>query len=277
MIIAQLSDPHVFEPGRSMEGRVDTAACLSAALRGLAAHGDRLGAVVLSGDLVNDGRDEQYAHLADLIAPALEDLACPIVPLMGNHDDRQGFRSVFGSITPQIGVSADAAVNYTIDSLVSSGGPRLVVLDTTVPGHHDGQLTPSDLAWLEHTLNEDRAVRTVVIQHHPAFASGVGFMDVYGLDGAQEEVEILSRSPHVEAVWSGHLHRHCTTVVGGVVAVGAPSTAAQVWLDLGSGGTAYSSEPGAYLLHVVGSEAIMTHVVSGGAGDRWVPAWAAER
>ena len=68
-----------------MEGRVDTAACLRAALSGLAAYGDRLGAVVLSGDLVNDGRDEQYAHLAELLAPALEDLACPIVPVMGNH------------------------------------------------------------------------------------------------------------------------------------------------------------------------------------------------
>lgn len=276
MIIAQLSDPHIFEPGRSMEGRVDTAAQLVAALHAVAELGDMVAAVVLSGDLVNDGLGEQYDHLGELLGTAIAAGVGPFLPVVGNHDDREHFRALFAPLVPEIGGRADDPVHYVVDRFVAAGGPRIVVLDTTVPGRHDGYLDDGDVSWLNRTLGDAPHTPTVVVQHHPAFMSGVGFMDQYGLRGASHEARVLEGHRQVRAVWSGHLHRHCVSTVGGVVAVGAPSTAAQVWLDLANGGTAYSSEPGAHMLHHVGCDPYVSHVVSESAGERWVPSWARE-
>ncbi len=46
-------------------------------------------AVVMTGDLVNDARPDEYAALADLLAP----LDAPVLPLPGNHDDRALLRA----------------------------------------------------------------------------------------------------------------------------------------------------------------------------------------
>ena len=50
--------------------------------------------VLCTGDLVNDGTDEQYAHLRRLLEP----IEAPIRLVCGNHDDRAALRDPFGEI-----------------------------------------------------------------------------------------------------------------------------------------------------------------------------------
>jgi hypothetical protein len=62
--------------------------------------------------------------------------------------------------------------------------------------------------------------------------------------------------------------------MGPVTAITAPSTAAQVACDLAGGRTAYTSEPGAFLLHRWGAGGLVTHAQPVTDGVTWHPSWA---
>ena len=82
MIIAQLSDTHVLE--RDEQNFVDNNASLASIVASLNAEAPRPDLVLATGDLTNWGYPGQYEILAELLA----DLEIPLLPLMGNHDDR---------------------------------------------------------------------------------------------------------------------------------------------------------------------------------------------
>ena len=268
MLIAQISDPHVLEPGRLMEDRVDTAAGLSSAVHCVSTMRPRPDLILLTGDLVNDGRREQYRHLAELLAPC--DIA--MLAVVGNHDDRDLLVEHLGAHIP--GRLDDGAVQYEHQVVVDGRDAVILVLDTVAPGEHHGELDDARLGWLADALERHRSRPVLVVQHHPPFVSGIGFMDAYGLLGAERELELLRSHPEVVAVVCGHLHRHATAPLGSVTAITAPSTAAQVACDLAGGRTAYTSEPGAFLLHRWSAGGLVTHVRPVSGGTVWHPSWA---
>ena len=268
MLIAQISDPHIFEPGRLMEDRVDTAAGLTSAIARVLEMRPRPDLVLLTGDLVNDGRGEQYHHLAELLVPCdIEMLA-----VVGNHDDRDLLAEHLGAHVPAR--MADGAVQYEHRVTVAGRDAAILVLDTVTTGEHHGVLDDERLDWLADALERHRGHPVLVVQHHPPFASGIGFMDAYGLLGADRELELLHGHPEVVGVLCGHLHRHATASMGQVTAITAPSTAAQVACDLAGGRTAYTGEPGAFLIHRWGAGGLVTHVQPVTEGNVWHPSWA---
>ena len=70
-VIVQLSDPHLVAPGRMLMGRIDTAALLAQAVAAVGRLRPAPAAVLLTGDLVDAGRADEYAHLRTLLAPQL--------------------------------------------------------------------------------------------------------------------------------------------------------------------------------------------------------------
>ena len=82
MLLVQLSDPHIVEEGELLLGGIDTA---DVPARGVE-HVNRLDPqpdlVLLTGDLVNEGRPEEYEHLRELLEP----LRAPFHLVPGNHD-----------------------------------------------------------------------------------------------------------------------------------------------------------------------------------------------
>src|SRR6188768_3699852 len=93
MLIAQLSDPHIKSPGQLLYDRIDTAGYLERAI----AHVLRLDPlpdlVIMTGDLVDGGKAEEYALLRQLLAP----LSMPVYVIPGNHDAREPLRRAFAS------------------------------------------------------------------------------------------------------------------------------------------------------------------------------------
>src|SRR5262245_9176499 len=89
--IAQLSDLHIRAPGEYANERVDTAAFLRQAVADIQALLPTPDALVITGDLADLGRPEEYAHLRELLRP----LALPIFLLAGNHDEVQALRAAF--------------------------------------------------------------------------------------------------------------------------------------------------------------------------------------
>lgn len=264
-LLAQLSDPHIGAAGQNLFGDVDTAAMLRAAIHKLLSLPRAVDAVLVTGDLVDSGSAPEYAHLLSLLAP----LRCPVYLVPGNHDDREQLRRSLERHPSLATASASDLPGY-IQYVRQIGALRLITLDTNAPGQPHGELCEVRLAWLERALAADPAAPTVVALHHPPFASGIACMDSIALNrGASELEAILRRHPQVERLVCGHLHRSMCRRLGGTIVMSAPSTAHQIHLDLKPlGEPAYTREAPGFLLHHLGDEGLVSHLVNVGEHDQ---------
>ena len=267
MLIAQITDCHIVEPGGLMADRVDPAVGLRRAIALINALDPQPDLVLATGDLVNDGTSAQYDNLTAI----LDAIAAPLLPIPGNHDDRSEIRRCF----PRLPVGdPDDRIDFVVDDYEL----RLICLDTTIPGRPDGQVTADQMAWLDHQLAADPDRPTVIVQHHPPFPSGIPWMDRdCGFTGAQLEADVVRRYGHVEAIICGHLHRSMHRRFAGTVASSWSSTAAQLVLDFRDGQPRYTNEPAAVALHRFSDGALASHHVPVVDADRWVPGWAEKK
>ncbi len=251
MLLAQISDFHVV-PSDTEKGKLmRTAEHLQSALAHVEAIEPKVDVVLGTGDLVDAGGLEEYQLLASLLKACTR----PLYLIPGNHDERELMREVLREhghdYLPESGF-----LNYCVDL----GELRLVALDTLVPGEPGGLLCEQRLAWLDERLGEDDKP-TIVMQHHPPFATGLSQMDGMGLSGSAEEEAILRKHPHVERVLCGHIHRSIVRRFGGSLASTVPSTAHQLELDLRTPGRlAVLEEPPACALHLWRDDALVSHI-----------------
>ena len=221
-------------------------------------------AVVATGDLTNNAEPGEIDELVRLLAP----LDVPLLPLPGNHDDRDQFRAAFDMPW------ADDHLSWSVDV----DGVAIVGLDTTVPGDHGGLLDPPREAWLAEALAATADRPTVVAMHHPPFATGIAWMDVGMLERADAFTELIRANRHVERILCGHLHRPVQATVGGVAASVGLSTIHHVNLDLSPDATVeLIDDPAGYQLHRYDGCGWVTHTryVDRDA-EPVVPHWAAE-
>jgi Icc protein len=253
MLICQITDLHVKANGRKAYGIVDTVA----ALRRCVAHIARLpqapDVIVITGDLVDLGRPDEYALLAEILAG----LEQPFYLLPGNHDDRSALRAGFPASAY---LPLEGRLNYVIDSYPV----RLVAIDTVIPGESSGEVDAATLAWLDAVLAEQPERPTLVMMHHPPFATGIGHMDEIGLAGSAALAPVIGRHPQVERIICGHLHRPISTRFAGTIASTCPSPAHQVVLDLAPDAEShFVMEPPGYQLHLWRPEhGLVTHTVA---------------
>jgi len=249
MILCQLTDLHIRAPGSLAYGRVDTNRFFAAAIDELAALNPAPDAYLLTGDLTDFGRADEYATLARGVAR----LGRPAYLLPGNHDERAAMRRAFPGFaylhTPH------DFLQYRIDF----DGFALVALDTVVPEQSHGVLDAARLAWLADHL--DATTPTIVAMHHPPFITGIGHMDRIGLlEGAPQLEALLAEHRNIERVVCGHLHRSIQARFANTFASTCPSPAHQVALDLSADGpSAWRFEPPGYQLHTWLDGRLVTH------------------
>jgi 3',5'-cyclic-AMP phosphodiesterase len=249
MILAQITDTHIKMPGKLAYKRVDTTAYLMRAIAAVNALEPQPDLAVFTGDLVDFGTAEEYAHLRSLLST----LRMPYLLLPGNHDIREALRAGFPD---HAYLGKSGFIQYATDA----GPLRLVGLDTVVPGQGHGELCAERLEWLEKTLKESSRP-TVVMMHHPPFLTGIAHMDKVGLKGREEFAKVISRHGQVRRVICGHLHRSIQCSVGNVLASTCPAPCHQVALDLRPDGPSrFVMEPPGYQLHTwIEGTGLVTH------------------
>src|SRR5690606_34646853 len=89
--IVQLTDLHIRRPGQLAYGKVNTTTYLQTAVRSVLQLKQRPAAVMVTGDLTDFGRPEEYTSLRHLLAP----LDMPVYLMAGNHDNRDNLRAAF--------------------------------------------------------------------------------------------------------------------------------------------------------------------------------------
>jgi 3',5'-cyclic-AMP phosphodiesterase len=260
LLIAQITDLHIKRAGELAYGVVDTAAALTRTIAHLNRLEPRPAMVVCSGDLVDGGLPEEYAHAKELLAALIP----PLLVIPGNHDHRAELRRAF----PHQSYAKTEAANLA----ARVGELDLVLLDSSVPGKPHGRLDVSTLEWLDVVLAEAPARPALLFLHHPPFRTGILHMDRQNLHNADELAAIVARHPRVRLIAAGHVHRAVVSRVGGAPATICPAANHAVDLDLSEESKpAFKFEPPAFHLHAwfAGKEfgTLVTHQVPVGVFD----------
>jgi 3',5'-cyclic AMP phosphodiesterase CpdA len=214
MIIAQISDTHIALDTPDAEQRIRDFALTVADLNALDPTPD---VIVHTGDIVHNGRPDEYAQAVAILAKA----RAPVYVLAGNKDDRANLRAAFsarGYLAPHSDFIDYAIEDYPV---------RLIVLDTLSLGSNKGDFCPERVRRLIDLIDAETTKPIAVFAHHPPFEVKVG-PDPLNFETA----EIMSRlrralqhSGRVVAVFSGHVHRAAEGYVGSIPATVVPCIA----------------------------------------------------
>lgn len=205
-ILAQISDTHVRADDDGM--------ALRRLMRAMEQARDyRANVILLTGDLVNDERPDEYA----LLAKAIAEPPAPVYVLPGNHDDRAQIRSALPahSYLPPAGPLSFVVEDFPL---------RIVCVDQIVPGETHGILTEEQADWLDRTLAQRPEKPTIVALHHPPFPTHDELFDKIGLWNADLFASVIRRHPQVTRVLCGHHHRVAVGQVAHAPVIVAPST-----------------------------------------------------
>ncbi|MEV0901847.1 metallophosphoesterase [Actinoplanes sp. NPDC049802] len=220
MRILHLSDTHLTRsPGLDGDG-VDTRESLRRILHDCAEL-PGLDAVVVTGDIADDGSREAYTDALGLIGAFARQRHIPAVFSTGNHDERAAFTAVLG--TGHLDAEGQDRPDSRLDTadgaraaVTTVAGYRIVTLDSLVPGKGYGQISTAQLAWLRDVLAVPAPYGTVLAFHHPpVVVPGVTVQDALGLRNGPELADAISGTD-VRLVLCGHFHLQVFGMLAGV-------------------------------------------------------------
>ncbi len=184
--VLQLSDPHLLAEESGADER------LALALRTVRDSGVRPLALLLTGDLSDDGSPESYARLRAAVDPVAAELGAPVFAIPGNHDLGDAFRE---------GILDGAPLHRAVDV----HGVRIVGLDTTVPGRPHGELGAGQLEWLDDVLRKPAKHGTLLALHHPPVPTVHPLLGRIGLRDPDRLARVL-KGTDVRMIVCGHAH-----------------------------------------------------------------------
>ena len=201
---AILSDIHV-TPGNANEGKLKEAVA--------EINGTDVDAVIVSGDLTNEGSDVQLRNVKSI----LDGITKPLYVIPGNHENNwsqsacKTFNDLWGN---------DRFV-FTVGKLVVIGmncGPFMKM--------GDGHIKQEDLTWLDKTLSEmvKPGMKVLSINHYPLLDD---------LDNYRDYADILKKYP-VITHQNGHWHRWRQYETDGIIGLMVRC------LDMGDGDYGYT-------------------------------------
>jgi len=214
MIIAQVSDTHIALDTPDADQRIRDFARTIADVNALDPAPD---VIVHTGDIVQNGRPDEYAQAVAMLAKA----RAPVYVLAGNRDDRANLRAAFsagGYLAPN-----SEFIDYAIEDFPI----RLIVVDTLSTSSNRGDFCPERAKRLIDMIDAETTKPIAVFAHHPPFEVPVG-PDPINFETPEVMARLqqaLQHSGRVVAVFSGHVHRGTAGHVGIIPATVMPCIA----------------------------------------------------
>lgn len=197
-----MSDPHFTNAGDVLGH--DPRIRLDMAVNHINANHSDAQFCVVSGDMVNRGTQEDY----EALTKRLENLDIPLLPMVGNHDDRHLFRENF--LLPA--TAMDKFIQFTL----STPDGLFVCLDTQKNGSDAGELCAERLAWLQNVLENAGDTPVFIFMHHPPMTLGLPMQDTDRMIDGDVFLDLVSGYSCVKYLFIGHVHRPISGTIRGV-------------------------------------------------------------
>jgi 3',5'-cyclic-AMP phosphodiesterase len=243
LVIAHVSDTH-------FGGPPDARVRAERVLAHLLAMDPRPDVLVVTGDVADHGRPEEYAEARAV----LDAWTGPKTIGPGNHDVREAFA---------LGMhDAELAPDGPLVEVTDAGVARFVMLDSLVPARDGrridhGELSAASLEALDDLLAADGRP-TFVCLHHPPVELGLGLMAPILLHDPGPLGEVVARHPHVVALLVGHAHTACATTFAGRPVLVGGGTASAVPFDAEDLPIVWESAPPSFALHLLHDDGRLT-------------------
>ena len=225
-VLLHISDTHLISDG-SLYGAVDADGRLDELLEQLKHSGLHPDAIVFTGDLADAGEPEAYRKLRKVVEPFAAELGAELVWVMGNHDNRAELRNWLLDEAPSMA---------PFDRVRMIDGLRIITLDTSVPGHHYGEISKSQLDWLAGELEAPAPHGSILALHHPPIPSVLDLAVTVELRDQASLGRVLEGSD-VRSILAGHLHYSTNATFVGIPVSVASATCYTQDLTVAAGGT----------------------------------------
>ncbi|MCP5081424.1 MAG: phosphodiesterase [Alphaproteobacteria bacterium] len=159
---------------------------------------------VISGDMVNRGTVADYAGVTELLAG----LRVPVLPMVGNHDDRDLFRSA-------LSLPATCMAKF-VQYTVQTPEGLIICLDTQKTGSDAGEFCVERREWLQNVLSGAPDTPIYIFMHHPPMRLGLPMQDTENLEDGNAFLDLVSAHANVRYLFIGHVHRPITGTVRGI-------------------------------------------------------------
>ena len=167
-------------------------------------------AMLMTGDLSQDGSIPSYQHLDRLLSR----LEAPAFWLPGNHDVPENMSAVIKD-TP------------STQRLIRTPHWQIILLDSSVRGKVYGQLSEQELEFANTCLQERPDLHSLVSFHHHPTAMGSRWIDTIGIQNGAEAMQQLMQHQNLRCLLWGHVHQESDRMFGSVRLLSTPSTCVQ--------------------------------------------------
>ncbi len=245
--IIHFSDTQVV-PAGEMNYDIDPQVRLRLCIDAILAHTSDVDACFITGDLTHWGETVAY----EVLKEELSRLPFPVRMMMGNHDHRQNFLSVFSDHPSD----SKRFIQYSMDMPCG----RFVCLDTLDEGKRRGILCSNRLAWLEQELSSSTG-SVYLFMHHPPFDVGLPNMDKDKLANCDDFLKVIEPYQNrLRHIFFGHLHRSVSGTWRGIGYSCPSSLVHQTPLELEKATPGYvSPEPPVYQLVDIYDDRVVVH------------------
>jgi Icc protein len=187
--------------------------------------------VLINGDLAHvEGLEGDYPILRDGIAPFTA-AGLPVHMTLGNHDNRDHFRTAFSVDDSRDGIIAVENKHVTA---VETPRARILILDTLDKVNvTPGLVGELQLAWLSKVLDASPDRPTLIVMHHnpnlhvldigPTASTATRPAKPIGITDTEALMAVLLPRKQVKALLFGHLHHWARAKVDELHVVGLPA------------------------------------------------------
>ncbi|MFQ5581987.1 MAG: metallophosphoesterase [Mariprofundaceae bacterium] len=200
-----ITDMHVYaDPAATLKG-VNTRQSLAKVLQEAQQRFLHPDALILGGDLAQDGSDAAYAYISTLLDPSV-----PTLAVAGNHDAPSCLEVYFNNTRP-----------LDMDDWC------IIPLNTHHAGHESGLLGDKQLSDLAKVLASAADRHVLIVLHHPPVPVGSHWLDAIALTDADGFWEIITCFENVQGILCGHIHQMLDCAHHGVRVLGSPASCIQ--------------------------------------------------
>lgn len=251
MKLLLLTDIHLTEPGERIADR-DPNANFDRALDHALAHHADAEAMIVTGDLSEHGRADDYRRLKARIA----EVPMPVELLLGNHDERAAFLDVFPNLAGEGGF---------VQRVVALSLGHAVLLDTHEPGTDAGGFGGGRLDWLDRQLHALPGPVWLFLHHHPV-PLGLPPLDrIMLLDHADFAATLKPHRGKIAHIFHGHSHLPLSGSLHGIPLSSGRGTNQALWPDFGEERRFNTVDlPEAYSVVIADGERTIVHMVEFG-------------